>query len=126
MNKVVHFEVAADDVDRATRFYSDVFGWQIVAVPEVDYIGITTVEVDEQQMPKEPGAINGGMYKRENAGEPTSIVVSVPSIDEHLPKIEQAGGTVVVPKQEVPNMGYYARVRDTEGNLVGLWEDMAQ
>ncbi len=87
---------------------------------------INTVEVDEQQMPKEPGAINGGMYKRGTPGEPTSIVISVPSIDEHLKKVQAAGGSVVEPKQEIPNMGYTARFRDTEGNLVGLWEDLPQ
>jgi predicted enzyme related to lactoylglutathione lyase len=52
------------------------------------------------------------------------IVISVPSIDEHIPKIEAAGGKLVVPKGEVPEMGYYAYFKDSEGNLMGLWEDI--
>lgn len=124
MNKVVHFEVAADDLERARKFYGDVFGWQITHYADMDYTAVNTVEVDEQQMPREPGAINGDMFKREQPGETTRIVIGVPSIDDHLPKVEQAGGAIVLTKQEIPNMGFYALFRDPEGNVVGLWEDM--
>ena len=127
MDSVVHFEVAADDLERAKAFYSNVFGWQIFEMPEVDYTGLITTEVDQQtQMPTQPGAINGGMYKRGRADEPSSITVNVQSIDETLKKIEQAGGSIVDAKAEVPGMGYYAHVRDSEGNLVGLWENLPE
>ena len=127
MDSVVHFEVPADDLDRAKRFYTDVFGWQIMDIPEVNYTGVITTGVDPTtQMPTQPGAINGGMYKRERPDEPATWVVDVASVDETLKKIEQAGGTVVDAKSEVPNMGYYARFRDTEGNLVGVWETTPQ
>jgi hypothetical protein len=50
--------------------------------------------------------------------------VSVPSIDQHLTKIEAAGGRVLKGKTRIEDMGYYAYVSDTEGNLLGLWEDI--
>lgn len=78
-------------------------------------------------MIKEPGAINGGMFKRgQSQNAPTSPVITmkVESIVDHFEKIKEAGGEVTVPKGEVPNMGYYAYVKDTEGNVIGLWEDM--
>lgn len=123
MNKVVHFEVPADDLDRAQKFYKEVFEWNIVPMPELNYTIVHTVAVDEQFMPKESGAINGGMYKRGGDSSPHPvIVIDVPSIDEHLKKVEAAGGRTVRPKAEIPNMGYYAQVADSEGNIIGLWE----
>jgi hypothetical protein len=122
MDKVSHFEIPADNVDRAKKFYEEVFGWRISSYPEMDYNFVYTVDVDENQMPKESGAINGGLYKRSDAGEPASIVITVSSIDESIKKVESAGGQVLVPKQDVGDMGVYARVKDSEGNVVGLWE----
>ncbi len=84
-------------------------------------------ETDDNHMIKEPGAINGGMFKRgQSQNAPTSPVITmkVESIVDHFEKIKEAGGEVTVPKGEVPNMGYYAYVKDTEGNVIGLWEDM--
>lgn len=126
MDKVVHFEVPADDLERAKNFYQTVFGWQMNSIPGMDYTMVLTAEVDENHMPKEPGAINGGMYKRKEAGEPTTIVVGVSSIDDYLQKVEKAGGKILAPKQTVGDMGFYARVGDTEGNIFGLWENKAR
>ena len=124
MDKVGHFEVPADDLERAKKFYKEVFGWQFHALPEADfhnYHSIITTPTDENHMPKETGGINGGMYKRQ-AGEPTTIVIEVPSIDEFLEKAKKAGGQVMIEKQAVSKFGSYARIKDSEGNLVGLWE----
>ena len=126
MDKVVHFEIPADDLERAKKFYQSVFGWQIDSIPQMDYTMVQTVPTDEKNMPKEPGAINGGMYKRTEAGEPTTIVVGVSSIDDYLQKIEKAGGKILVAKQAVADMGFYGRVEDTEGNIFGLWETTTQ
>lgn len=128
MNKVVHFEIPTDDHPRAKRFYADVFGWEVHDMPVGDdvYTMATTSPVDEQYRHTENGAINGGMFKR-NPGLPVNnpvITIGVDSIDEHVPRIEAAGGVLVVPKGEVPEMGYYAYFKDTEGNLMGLWENM--
>ena len=122
MNKVVHFEITYDDEARAKKFYEDVFGWQINKIPNMDYSFAITTEVDEQMKAKEPGAINGGMMKKDPTGEYPVIVIEVDSVDDHVKKIEEAGGQVIMPKMEVPDMGYYARVKDTEGNVIGIWQ----
>lgn len=125
MNKVVHFEVPFDDKERAMKFYSEVFGWQLVDMPEMHYVIARTVAVDEKQMPKETGAINGGMYKRdEKSAQMPVLVIDVPSIDDHVTKIEAAGGKVTRPKMSIGEMGWYAQVADTEGNVIGIWETM--
>lgn len=128
MNKVVHFEIPADNLGRAEKFYKEVFGWGINKVPPMpggdEYLMVTTVETDEKQMPKEAGAINGGLMKRTPDMKGSVIVINVPNLEEHLKKIEQAGGKVVVPTQKVMDMGLYARVSDTEGNVIGIWQDL--
>jgi len=122
MDKVIHFEFQADNVGRAQDFYKNIFGWKIVEVPGMDYYFVTTVEADQNMVPKEPGAINGGMLKRSVPGEQPVIVIQVPSIDEYLKKIPSSGGKVILPKMAVGSFGFYARVSDTEGNVIGLWE----
>ncbi len=122
MDKVIHFEIPTDDVKRAQDFYKNIFGWKIVEVPGMDYYFVTTVEADQNMVPKEPGAINGGMLKRSVPGEQPIIVIQVTSIDEHLKKISNNGGKLILPKMAVGSFGFYARVADTEGNVIGLWE----
>lgn len=124
MNKVVHFEIPFDDATRAQKFYSDVFGWQINKFPQMDYYMVTTSETDSNtMMPKTPGSINGGMLKRDPTGPNPIIVIDVPSIDEHVKKIESFGGKVVMPKIPIGDFGFYSRVSDTEGNIIGLWQN---
>jgi uncharacterized protein len=123
MDKVVHFEVPFDDKERAMEFYKSVFGWGMNDMPEMNYTIVHTVEVDENQMPKESGAINGGMYKRgEGSAKGPVIVIDVSSIDEYIKKVEAAGGKVFREKTQVGEMGFYAQVEDTEGNVIGIWE----
>ena len=122
MDKVVHFEIPFDDKVRAMKFYSDSFGWQLNEIPEMDYVIASTVETDEQQMPTEPGAINGGMFQRPADAPNPTIYVGVDSIEQTLDKVTNAGGTVVTPKTPIPGMGAFARVADTEGNVVGVFQ----
>lgn len=127
MNKVVHFEIPSDNQDRAKQFYSSVFDWEVQEMPgEHPYTFAITSPVDENYMYKESGAINGGIFKREAPITNPIITIEVPSIDEHVKKIEAAGGKLVVEKGEAPDMGYYAYFKDTEGNLMGLWENIPQ
>lgn len=125
MNKVVHFEIPFDNEERAKKFYQNAFGWQILSVPEMNYIMATTVETDQQtMMPKTPGAINGGLMKRDStSGKNPVLVIDVQNLEEHLTKITNSGGKVVMPKTEVGDMGLYARVADTEGNIIGVWQN---
>jgi predicted enzyme related to lactoylglutathione lyase len=122
MGGVVHFEIPADDMDRAQQFYKSAFGWQISSIPDINYAMVTTTDVDEQSRPKEPGAINGGMFKRDGDVTNPTIVVDVEDIDETLKTLEGLGATTLSPKQPVMDMGFSAYFRDPEGNIIGLWE----
>ena len=123
MNPINHFEIPADDMGRATTFYKDVFGWEIDQYPgdDMQYWIARTTPVDEQMMPLEKGAINGGMYPRVEKEGPM-VVVTVEDIEAHVKKVTDAGGSVVVEPVAVGDMGMYARVTDSEGNLLGLWQ----
>lgn len=122
MPKVVHFEIPADDLARAKEFYSSVFDWKLQSMDEMDYTIVQTTDVDDNQRPKEPGAINGGMFPRTEEVPTPVITIDVESIDDALKGIEGAGGTVVKSRTPIPGMGAYAYFKDTEGNLMGLWE----
>ena len=123
MNKVVHFEIPYDDQQRAQKFYQDVFGWQINKFADMDYYLATTCKTDSNtMMPTEPGAINGGLLQKDPTGGHPVIVIDVPSVEEHLKKIESAGGKIVMPAIQIGDFGLYARVADTEGNVIGIWQ----
>lgn len=125
MNKVVHFEIPADDLNRAKKFYADVFGWQTQDMPQMGYVLATTVPVDEKtMMPKESGAINGGMFKRSDNPMvmAPSFAIDVPDIDEAIKKIKSEGGMVLQEKNPIGEMGYIAYFKDTEGNVLSLWQ----
>lgn len=125
--KVVHFEIPADDSSRAGSFYSEAFGWNIMPVPNMDYTMVGTTPSSETGAPTEPGAINGGMYTRnEQFPQSPVITVDVEDIDAALAKIESLGGTTVAPKVPVGDMGFSAYFKDTEGNVLGLWQNAPQ
>ena len=129
MDKVQHFEIPADDLARARTFYEASFGWKTTPFPMPDgseYIGLITGPVDEKNMRKEPGFINGGMYKRGGSFPATgpTIAAIVEDLDASLEKIKTAGGSFVMEKKEIAGMGWYAYVKDTEGNVVGVWQEI--
>ena len=122
--KVMHFEIPFDDGDRASGFYRDVFGWQLVPMPEMDYTMVMTGPSDPETGPTEPGFINGGMFKRSDdfPGKGPNVVIDVASVDDALGAVESAGGTRLTDKQPVGDMGFTAYFSDSEGNVIGLWE----
>jgi predicted enzyme related to lactoylglutathione lyase len=123
MDKIVHFEIPADDVDRAKEFYGSIFEWELQDYPEMQYTIVMTVPVDDKQMPTQPGAINGGMMKRSNTTPSSPVLtIEVQSIDEALKKVEAGGGETVTPRTPIPGMGAFAYFKDTEGNTLGLFE----
>jgi uncharacterized protein len=122
MDKVIHFEIPFDDKARAVKFYTEAFDWKLTDFPEMNYVVAQSADVDEEQRPKEPGAINGGLFKRPQDAPNPTIYVGVASIEDALEKVKIAGGRIVTPKTEIPTMGAYARVSDTEGNVIGLFE----
>ncbi|MET0729274.1 MAG: VOC family protein [Acidimicrobiales bacterium] len=120
--RVVHFEVPFDDADRARGFYQDVFDWQIQPVPEMDYNMVSTGPTSDQGMPAEPGYIGGGMMPRQAPVDTPVITLAVDDIDATLAVIEGKGGSPVGKKEPVGDMGFAAYFKDSEGNLMGLWE----
>jgi predicted enzyme related to lactoylglutathione lyase len=121
--RVVHFEIPFDDGDRARSFYADAFGWNVMHMPDMGYTMVSTGPTDEQGPPSEPGFINGGMLQREAPVGSPVVTVDVEDIDGTLEKIEKLGGTTVIAKQAVADMGFSAYFKDTEGNLMGLWQN---
>jgi len=123
MDKVVHFEVPYDDVDRAHTFYREAFGWQLQSMPGMGYTMVTTTPADESGRPSEPGSVNGGMLARQGPITSPVITIGVDDLDDALARIEKLGGSVAIGRQAVGDMGFSAYVTDTEGNLIGLWQN---
>jgi len=116
MSGIIHFELCADQPERAVKFYREVFDWQISTWGgPMDYWLVSTHKEDE------PG-INGAIKKREHPAETTINTIEVVSFDQYADKIRNAGGTVLMPKQAIPGVGYFAYCKDTEGNLFGIME----
>ncbi len=118
MPRVVHFEIHADDPQRAANFYQGVFGWDIKKWegPE-DYWLVTTGQAPE------PG-IDGAIVKRMGPINGDAVIayvctVDVPSVDDAIAKITSQGGTIVLPKMPVPGVGWLVYAKDTEGNIFG-------
>jgi len=127
MNKVSHFEIPYEDQERAQQFYQEVFGWEINKFSDEGYYLVLTTESDPNtMMPSEPGAINGGLLKRDSTAKNPLLVIDVPNIDEHVKKIEDAGGKLIMSKVRVGDSGFFARIADTEGNVIAIWEQLKQ
>lgn len=120
--RVVHFEIPFDDGERAKSFYGKAFGWNVMPVPDMDYTMVMSGPSGEQG-PTESGYINGGMMQREEPFTAPNIVVDVDNLEDALKAINDAGGTTVSERQVVGDMGFAAYFRDSEGNLLGLWEN---
>jgi len=123
MNRVVHFEIQADDPNRAIAFYTKVFGWNFLKWESdlMEYWMIMTAEKES----KEPG-INGGLLPRPvklSAGCGTNAYVctmQVADFDKTAKKILGAGGKVALPKFALPGMAWQGYFLDSEGNTFGL------
>jgi predicted enzyme related to lactoylglutathione lyase len=119
VDKVVHFEIPFDNQERAAKFYTGIFGWKLTDIPEMKYTMAYTAKTDENHMVTEKGAINGGLFPREKAAKAPVVVIGVESVEATLKKVLAAGGKVITPRQSIPN-GSYARIADSEGNVIGL------
>ncbi|HEX4583343.1 MAG TPA: VOC family protein [Burkholderiaceae bacterium] len=128
MNPVVHFEMPYQDKKRMADFYSKTFGWKPKMLgPEMgEYVVVTTSETGETGRPKNPGEINGGFYKKPDdpIGQHPSVVIAVPSVQEALKKVKQAGGKVLGEPMDIPGVGLYGVFLDTEGNRVSVLQPL--
>ena len=115
-NSIVHFEIPADDLKRAKKFYEKALAWTITDPWKMNYFMVVTKDKGED-------GINGGLMERKMPGQPFMNYIAVDSIDASLKKVEKAGGVVAMPKMEIgQGMGWIAAFKDTEGNLMGFHE----
>ena len=111
MATITHFMIPAEDLERAKKFYTEIFGWKIKKLPgPMEYYEIET------------DGLGGGMARKDNPDEKITNYIDVPSIDKYAAKIEKLGGKITVPKAAVLGTGYVAICMDTENNVFGLWE----
>lgn len=117
MPRVIHFEINVDEPERAVKFYKDVFGWKVDKWEgPIEYWLITTGKSDQ------PG-IHGALMRRMNPSATTINTIDVPSVDDFISKVANAGGKVISPKQAIPGIGYLAYCQDTEGNVFGIMQE---
>jgi predicted enzyme related to lactoylglutathione lyase len=122
-SRVVHFEVEASDPERAKSFYSRAFGWEMQQMGEEmgNYVVVITGD------PKEPGGINGGIYKSMSGSKELngySCVIGVENIDQAMDKIRSAGGQLLGDKMDIPTVGTFIRCKDTEGNFFSILQPL--
>ena len=123
--RVVHFEVPFDDGDRARAFHGAIFRWTLQDMPGMDYTIAMSGPVTETGEPEESGFINGGMLERGGDFTAPNLVIDVENLEDALKAVNEHGGTTVSERQPVGDMGFTAYCKDSEGNLVGLWENSA-
>jgi predicted enzyme related to lactoylglutathione lyase len=118
MPTIVHFDVAADDPERAKKFYRELFDWKMENPPGMtDYYLIETKDLNGER------GVGGGLGKRGDPGQRITSYIGVGSVDEYAARVEKLGGILVQPKMTVPGWGYLAVCLDTEDNMFGLWQD---
>jgi predicted enzyme related to lactoylglutathione lyase len=120
MANLAYFEIPADDIRRATKFYATVLGWTIEPTKTpgmtMEYYDVTTGEPEE-------GTLNsGGMYKRMEPDTKIITYAMVDNVDAILKKVEKGGGKIHVPAMDIPNVGRIAVFIDSEGNPIGIWK----
>ena len=125
MNRVVHFEIQAENVDRAKKFYGDVFGWEFTdwsSVTGSEYWGVMTAPMESSE-----SGINGGLLKRPANTPPPecgtnayTCTIQVENFDEIAEKIEKAGGKIAMPKHALTGIAWQGYFLDIEGNVFGI------
>lgn len=118
MPRPVHFEIPADNPERAIAFYSAIFGWNFQKWDgPMEYWMIKTGA-------GEPG-IDGGLMRRRDPAQPCVNTVDVTNLDATLGQIEKSGGQCVVPKMPIPGVGWLAYCKDLDGHIFGIMQSDA-
>ncbi len=115
-NKLSHFAIHTDDIERAKKFYGEVFNWAFNGYGQEDFMQIKTNATEE-------GELIGAIQSRKYSPVPDKIIglecsIAVENIDEIVEKVEANGGQVLMPKTMIPHVGWVAKFLDTEGNLI--------
>jgi uncharacterized protein len=125
---IVHFEIPADDPERAARFYRELFGWEINRwegsadePASFEYWMVKTVPTTAEGRPERQG-VNGGLMRRMYPGQAPVNYILVENVDQFVSKAERLGAKVMMQKTPVPGMGWFAQLTDPEGNVIAIWE----
>ncbi len=114
MSRVVHFELPSSDLTTSRKFYENVFGWKLTRWEgPMDYWLISTGAQDT------PG-IDGGLGGAANELKGTVNTVDVANLDETIQKVLANGGQVIMPREEIPGVGWLAYVREPGGAVLGV------
>jgi predicted enzyme related to lactoylglutathione lyase len=116
MPRPVHFEIPAENPERAIRFYTDVFGWKITK-----WDGPMPYWLISTGVAPEPG-IDGGLMRRQYPNQPCVNTVDVKNLDQATESVLSNGGSMAVPKMAVPGVGWLAHCKDTEGHVFGMMQ----
>ena len=121
---IMHFEIRGKELEKLRKFYSGLFGWRFerAPIPE-EYWLIQTGQEFDRDIP-DVTSLNGGLAKAESPTRGIINYVSVESLNESSARIEELGGSILGPKTEVPDMGWYVLAKDPEGNRFAIWENM--
>ena len=116
-NRVVHFEVEAQDLDRATKFYSEAFGWKML--PQGKEFGDYVVAQSDD--PMAPMGINGGLFQSDKKQfNAFRCIIGVDDINKAIEDVKKAGGKIIGETTDMKTVGIFQRCEDTEGNVFGL------
>jgi predicted enzyme related to lactoylglutathione lyase len=114
MNKLCHFEIPTTDFEKAGKFFTELFGWEIEAMPGMDYAIINVKD-----------SIGGGLTKEYKPGAEFgfSLYFEVDDIPGTIAKAKELGGEEVMAKAPIGDgsMGYLGQFKDLDGNTIGLW-----
>jgi predicted enzyme related to lactoylglutathione lyase len=118
-NTICHFEIPADDVEAARKFYAALFDWTIEPAPRMDgkYLFVRTS--------KQAGVVAGGILPRIDPQHGVTVYFTVASLEDSAKALEALGGKVLVPRTAVPQLGWVLTARDPQGNTLGLFEEDA-
>ena len=130
MPTIVPFEIPSDNIERAKKFYSELFGWKIEKWPGTETAELTSAATGQPMEywmvtttdDRGNKALGGGMMKRQMPEHHITNYIGVKSVDEYSSKVKNLGGKVVAPKHAVPGMGYFSLCLDTENNSFAIWE----
>lgn len=120
MSNIAYFEIPADDIRRAKKFYAGLLDWEFMPsrVPgiPVEYWNISTGKSGKDTLNM------GGLYQRKEPSSRMLMYAVVKDIDTALAKVEELGGKIISPKMTLDAVGTLVTIIDSEGNLIGLWE----
>lgn len=118
-----HFEIPFENSSRIKEFYEKIFGWTYVDMPEMDYTMVFTSEMDKNNNPITPGAVNGGFTKRNSIQVTPTLVMTVKDIHQTIDKVKSFNGELLGDIIPVGDMGFYQLFKDPEGNVLGFFQN---